>query len=182
MELTVEQIKDQLVTLLDAHYSDNYLTKIQDILIRILQKGKAIAVSDFQDSVQDALESPRCKAHEVFSVLDFNVSTGKNRVSKAQVLIKIAGEERQAKSSGVGPVDAVCNALRHACNEQIDFMLTDYKVDIRNQGVNAVVYVELKLVKDHFSSLGRGTSPDIIQASIEAFEEAYNGFYGDKNG
>ena len=79
-------------------------------------------------------------------------------------------------------MDAVCNALRHACNEQIDFTLTDYKVDIRSQGVDAVVYVELKLVKNHFYSLGRGTSPDIIQASIEAFEEAYNGFYGDNNG
>jgi threonine synthase len=174
--------KEQLVTLLSAHYTDEYLMKIKAILTRILQKGKAITVSDFQDSVQDALEAPRYKAHEVFSVLDFNVSTGKNRTSQAQVSIKIAGEERQAQSSGVGPVDAVCNALRHACNEQMDFNLTDYKVDIRSQGVDAVVYVELKLVKDHFSSLGRGKSPDIIQASIEAFEEAYNGFYGDKNG
>jgi hypothetical protein len=48
-------------------------------------------------------------------------------------------------------------------------------------GVDAVVYVELKLVKNNFNSLGRGTLLDIIQASIEAFEEAYNGFYGDNN-
>jgi threonine synthase len=181
-EPTIDHIKEQVVTLLSANYSNEYLMKIKAILARILQKGKAITVSDFQDSVQDALEAPRYKAHEVFSVLDFKVTTGKDRISQAQVNIQIAGEERQAQSSGVGPVDAVCNALRHACNEQMDFTLTDYKVDIRSQGVDAVVYVELKLVKNHFYSLGRGTSPDIIQASIEAFEEAYNGFYGDNNG
>jgi hypothetical protein len=38
------------------------------------------------------------------------------------------------------------------------------------------VYVELKLAKDNTYSLGRATSPDMIQASIEAFEEAYHGF------
>jgi hypothetical protein len=34
----------------------------------------------------------------------------------------------------------------------------------------------MKLQKDNGSSIGSGTSPDIIQASIEAFAEAYNGF------
>ncbi|MFI4955464.1 MAG: alpha-isopropylmalate synthase regulatory domain-containing protein, partial [Gammaproteobacteria bacterium] len=76
----------------------------------------------------------------------------------------------------VGPVDAVISALTLAC--QINFKLTEYKVEIRNQGVDAVVYVELRLMKDSMQSLGCGTSPDIIQASIEAFEEAYNGFDG----
>ncbi len=182
IEPTIDQIKEQLASLLNADYSDEYLVKIKTILARILQKGKSITVSDFQDSVQDALEATRYQANAIFSVLDFDVTTGKDRISKAQVKIKIANEQRKAQAIGVGPVDAVCNALRQACQEQIDFKLTDYKVDIRNQGVDAVVYVELKLVKNHFYSLGRGTSPDIIQASIEAFEEAYNGFYGDNHG
>ncbi|MCB0329733.1 MAG: hypothetical protein KDD70_08715, partial [Bdellovibrionales bacterium] len=82
-----------------------------------------------------------------------------------------------ASGEGVGPVDAVISALRKACSEQIDFSLSNYKVDIRDQGTDAVVYVELALKRQGESSLGTGTSPDIIQASIEAFEEAYNGFH-----
>jgi hypothetical protein len=34
----------------------------------------------------------------------------------------------------------------------------------------------MKLQQDSHNSIGSGTSPDIIQASIEAFAEAYNGF------
>lgn len=176
-EPTIEEIKAQMIALLGMHYNEEYLRKIKNILTSILQKGKVVTVSDFQDAIQDALETPRYKANEIFSVMDFDVSTGKDRMSRATVKINMAGEEQSAEATGVGPVDAVCNALRLACREQMDFMLTDYKVDIRNKGVDAVVYVELRLVKNHVSSLGRGTSPDIIQASIEAFEEAYSGFY-----
>lgn len=180
-EPTINQVKEQLNLLLSANYSDEYVLKIKNILAKILQKGKTITVSDFQDSVQDALEAPHNKAFEIFSVLDFKVTTGKDQASEAQVKIKIADEERHASAIGVGPVNAVCNALRSACKEKMDFILTDYKVDVRNQGVDAVVYAELKLVKNHAFSLGRGASPDIIQASIEAFEKAYNGFYGEVN-
>ena len=175
-EPTLSQIKQQLAILLEADYSDEYLLKIKSILGKILQKGKSITISDFLDCVQDALETPQYKDQAIFAVIDFQVATGKDLASNASVTIKIADEERKASAQGVGPVDAVINALINACGEQINFKLTDYKVDIRSQGVDAVVYVELKLAKDHAYSLGRGTSPDIIQASIEAFEEAYNGF------
>lgn len=175
-EPTIEQIKYQLKELLDAAYADAYVLKIQDVLSKILQKGKVITISDFQDSVQDAIENLHYKSNEIFSVRDFEVTTGKDRASHARVKIKISDEQREASAQGVGPVDAVIKALSEACREKMDFQLMDYKVEIRNQGVDAVVYVELKLVKDHVQSLGCGTSPDIIQASIEAFEEAYNGF------
>ncbi|MDF3054198.1 MAG: thrC [Gammaproteobacteria bacterium] len=173
---SIVQIKEQLNKLLNAEYDDDYLLKIQSILYKILQKGKHITISDFQDSIQDALEKPRHPLHEIFSVYDFSVTAEKDRSSNATVKIKIGDTKKEAHGTGVGPVDAVINALRQACDEQINFKLTDYKVDIRHQGVDAVVYVELKLTKNNFSSLGRGTSPDIIQASIEAFEVAYNGF------
>ena len=60
--------------------------------------------------------------------------------------------------------------------DTLEFKLTDYKVEIRGQGTDANVYVEMKLQQDSHNSIGSGTSPDIIQASIEAFAEAYNGF------
>lgn len=108
--------------------------------------------------------------------MNFEVNTAKDRPANASVTVNIAGETQTATAEGVGPVDAVISALIKTSPHTITFKLTEYKVEIRSQGVNAVVYVELKLIKDHLPSLGRGTSPDIIQASIEAFEEAYNGF------
>lgn len=175
-EPTVDVIKQQLFQLFDAEYDEEYIEKIQHITSACLKKGKIITVADFQDIVQDALEMLRHKSKKVFSVLDFQVTTGKDRVSYANVKVDFDGEEYFTNGTGVGPVDAVIKALIAAGKGKIDFSLTDYKVDIRNQGVDAVVYVELKLKQSHRISLGRATSPDIIQASIEAFEEAYNGF------
>jgi threonine synthase len=117
----------------------------------------------------------RHKIKKIFTVLDFNVETGKDRVAKARVKVHCKGEDRSSETTGVGPFDALIKALTLACSETIDFALRDYKVDIRNQGTDAVVYVELKLQREHQISMGRATSPDILQASVEAFEEAYNG-------
>lgn len=175
-EPSLEEIKQKLKQLLDAQYDDTYIFRIQSILGKILRKGKAITISDFQDSIQNALETPRQTAHKIFSVTYFKVITKKDQTPYATVKVQMMGKEQEATSEGVGPVDAAIKALCLACKGQIEFKLVDYKVDIRSEGTDAVVYAELKLVKDHLYSLGRGASPDIIQASIEAFEEAYNGF------
>ncbi len=176
---TLDQIKNQIKSLFDATYSDEYINKIKFILDKILQKGKAITISDLQDSLQEALETPKVALRKLFSVLDFEVKSSKDRKSDALIKVEIAGEQHEAQAQGAGPVDAVIKALQVACHGKIDFSLLDYKVEIRNPGVDALVHVELKLAKDGLFSIGRSTSPDIIQASIEAFEEAYNGIYHD---
>jgi threonine synthase len=103
------------------------------------------------------------------------VHISKEDQAEARVLVRRGEEELSAEAKGVGPFDAIIKALKSAC-EELSFSLSGYKVDIRGQGTNAVVYVELKLVQEGMVSVGRGTSPDIIQASVEAFEDAYNGF------
>jgi threonine synthase len=174
-EPTLDEIKLKLKELFQAQYDQEYIETIEKILSACLRKGKTVTVADLQDIIQDALEMLRHKSKKIFCVLDFGVTTGKDRIAKAWVKVDFKGKERVSEAEGVGPFDAIVKALTEACDGRIDFALKDYKVDIRNQGVDAVVYVELKLQRDHQISLGRATSPDIIQASVEAFEEAYNG-------
>lgn len=175
-EPTKADIARELQNLLAATYADNYLDKIQVSLKKIIQKGKVITVSDFQDSIQSVLESPKHRREEVFTVIDFFVDTAKDQKANAHVTVNISGQEYTGKAQGTGPVDAVIQSLTHACRDTLRFKLTEYKVEIRGQGTDANVYVEMKLQKDSSNSIGSGTSPDIIQASIEAFAEAYNGF------
>lgn len=175
-ESDLKQLKHYLQTISTTDYSEDYIEKIQRMIIGFLQKGKVVTLSDLQDILQDTQETLRSKKKECFVVTDFETKTGKDRIPEASVTVKFADGEHSASAKGVGPVDAVINALCKACQDEIAFKLTDYKVEIRNKGVDAAVYVELKLIKGNSISLGRGTSPDIIQASIEAFQEAYNGF------
>lgn len=175
-EPTKAEISRELQNLFSATYGDDYLDKIQISLAKMVQKGKTITISDFQDSIQSVLESPKHIHSDVFSVLDFFVDTAKDKKANANVRVSIAGQEYVGNADGTGPVDAVIKALTHACRDTLEFKLTDYKVEIRGQGTDANVYVEMKLQQDSHNSIGSGTSPDIIQASIEAFAEAYNGF------
>mgnify|MGYP000258103425 FL=1 len=175
-EPTKADIARELQNLLAANYADDYLDKIQVSLKKMIQKGKVITVSDFQDSIQSVLESPKHRREEVFTVIDFFVDTAKDQKANARVTVNISGQEYTGEAQGTGPVDAVIQSLTHACRDTLRFKLTEYKVEIRGQGTDANVYVEMKLQKDSSNSIGSGTSPDIIQASIEAFAEAYNGF------
>lgn len=175
-EPSAKEIQECARKYLNANYDEGYVERIRQIIVRFLRKDKAITFADFQDIVQDAIEGTPLKTVSKFSVADFQVSTGKDRKPKASVRVRIDNEEFTAEAEGVGPVDAVITALRKAGGQKIDFALSGYKVDIRTQGTDAVVWTELALKKGGIVSVGAATSPDIIQASIEAFEKAYNGF------
>jgi threonine synthase len=159
----------------DGTLSEQYLTQMREMIAKFLKRGKPITFSDFQDIIQDVLETAVDKTTPVLSVVDFQVVTGKDRKAEARVTVNVNGKAHEAKSDGVGPVDAVVSALQKACGDEKDYALSNFKVDIRSQGTDAVVNVELKLVRNGSISVGKGTSPDMIQASIEAFENAYNG-------
>ncbi len=171
-----QEVADSIKRHFQSAYDDAYLALIQSTVAKFLKKGKPVTFADLQDIVQDVLETARKPSEPVMTVKDFEVHTGKDRKPDARVVVTLDGRDYEAQAEGVGPVDAVINALQKACGEEMNFSLGNYKVAIRSQGTNAVVYVELKLSRNGSISVGKGTSPDIIQASIEAFESAYNGF------
>lgn len=177
-EPSAEEVRTELMKHFDTNLGDSSVQHIREFVAKFLQKGKVVSFSDFQDIVQDALESLQSDAPQVFEVKHFEVNAAMDRQSTAKVSVRIDEEEFQTEGSGVGPVDAIISALRAAAGERMEFALVDYRVEIRDKGTDAVVFVELSLRKDNFVSVGGGASPDIIQASIEAFEGAYNGFHG----
>ncbi len=174
---TEAQLKEKILHYFKASYSEFHLQKMSEIVNRFLLKGKPITFADLQDIVQDALEKVEQKSSEAFLVEDFEIRTGKDTVAEAKVLVRVNGLKKEARATGVGPVDAVINALKAAVGESVVFSLVSYRVGIRSEGTDAVTTVELKLSKEGVVSVGTGASPDIIQASIEAFDVAYNGFY-----
>ena len=180
-----KELKSKLKEFFKIDYQDDFVTSVKNYITDFLKKGKPVTFSDLQDIAQDVLESPETITRKVLKVVDFEVNTRMDSKPEASVEILLSGKSFKGKSDGVGPVDALVNALRVAANNNgnksdSNFSLVDYKVDIRSSGTNAVVYTELKLLRDGFISVGTGTSPDIIQASLKAFEEAYNGSFPNK--
>ena len=84
----------------------------------------------------------------------------------------LAGQAR-----GVGPVDAIISAIQGsvAAKDTTGAKLTSYNVEINTGGTDAVVEVQLSLKSAGGDEVtGEAASPDVIVASIKAYENAYN--------
>ena len=86
-------------------------------------------------------------------------------------------------SLGVGPVDAVSNALRKALNpfypEVEDLKLTDYHVRIIDGHCGTMAKVRVSIKHQYFDNkpfTTIGMSENIIEASWQAFESAFTYF------
>jgi hypothetical protein len=81
------------------------------------------------------------------------------------------------RGDGVGPVDAVVNALKSAAESRgkLFFELVDFQVEINSPGTDASVETTITM-KDTKNNrvVATGTSPDVIVASVNAFVEGYN--------
>lgn len=153
-----------------------YLDEVMRQLASFQEKTAKVHVADLQGIVETVLQEYYGSA-PVLQVKDFEVHTQQHKPPLAWVKIDFAGEELQEHAVGVGPVDAIVQALQKLLHtrDQLQAKLTNYKVEINTGGTDAVVRVQLTL-KDRNSTevTGTSTSPDVIVASIQAFVSAYN--------
>ncbi len=188
-------IQDKETVLFDTAPSDTSLNEIlKDIninlskdnkkelhkhIVSFLQKGKKITKADLMYMLESTLKNSE-KYKQILKVNDFSVQTTKQQPPQSTVDIEFLGKKLTAQSEGVGPVDAIINALTQIVNGKGDFhwKLIDYKVEINNAGTNAVVEVTMVLEdQDKNKVVEVASSPDIIVASVEAFEKGYNALY-----
>jgi len=119
-----------------------------------------------------------------FDVADsrVNVSYDKSGHNRADAMLKVIvdGEIEQTASDGVGPVDALSNALKKALvrfyPELNKVKLTDYKVRVLNEqdGTSAKVRVLIESSDGKTSWSTVGVSENIIEASWQAFSDSLN--------
>ncbi len=142
------------------------------------EKGKAVTESDLKLVLENVLKMPRLKA-KALKVIDFKIIATKHEKPQGIIKINYLGKEITQKAFGVGPVDAIINAVTKSLRSNgFKFKLTDYSVEINSRGTDAVVDVKMTLMDDRKNKvIAVGTSPDIIVASIQAFEEGYNILY-----
>ena len=172
---SIIELKTRLFEIMGVKYSPDFMDKILKNIDQFLQKGKKINLADIQDIIQYVSESNTHIESSCPLVVDsFKVVSEYNTKSYAEVYLRVGNDQYKAYHTGTGPLDAVIQALIHACPERVEYNLKDYNVKIRSEGVDAVVYVEINLFKNGKSVIGRAVSPDSIQASIEAFIDAYN--------
>ena len=154
----------------------------QEILLAIetfIAKGKSLTKADLQSLVEEALSDLTYEVR-VMRVRDYELKIQKKRQPHAKVRIEFLGKKLTASAKGVGPVDAVISAIRKALNSKSPLQenLVDFEVFVDADGVDATTEVKMKLEDSQKNSVvATANSPDIIAASIAAFEKGYNILY-----
>lgn len=166
------RVRQELGVKLTAEYGG----KVRSLIEEFVKKGKPITKADLQYIVENVLKG--LSVHKpVLTVEDFRVSTSLHGQAEAAVWVLFDGEKVEATAVGVGPVDAVINALKQAAltRGKLFFELIDYNVEISSPGTDASVETTM-VMKDAEGNriVAIGTSPDIIVASVNAFIEGYN--------
>jgi len=143
------------------------------------EKGKIITKKDLQSLVEDALRG-LTKKENILTIEDFSIQVNKHERPQAEVKIKFFDQIFQSSSDGVGPVDAILSAIRKAIakKDQLKITLTDYQVEVDSPGTDATVEIRMSM-KDTKgnTATATATSPDVIVASINAFQKGYNILY-----
>lgn len=153
---------------------------VQEVMRRIAdfhEKIDRMHVADLQGIVETVLQDYYGDT-PTLEVLDFEVHTQQHKKPLAWVKIRLLNQVVEEHAVGVGPVDAIIEALQKLVRQTnaVQVALTNYKVEINTGGTDAVVRVELTLrdAKSGTEVTGASTSPDVIVASIKAFSSAYN--------
>jgi len=182
---TLGQLKKVVNKDFGLDLSKEYLNSTFNEVNSFFKKGKEMVSSDLQHIIEDVLKTvPDSK--KLIKIEDFSVSTSKNDKATAEVKVCIKNKcESTDRAEGVGPVDAIMKAICGVIKKEklMKYWLTDFDVKIDQKGTDVTVEVSMSLKDDKENKvIATATSPDVIVASIEAFERGYNILYNKRNG
>lgn len=175
--------KQEMKTIINKEFGISLQSPVLKIVHEYISefetKGKTVTKQDLQNIIEEAIDDYNLKEKHL-EIIDFETTTSKYNQAKANIKIRYGKEILIAQAKGVGTVDAIITALKDAIknHDLLTIKLIDYNVEIFTGGVDASVKVTITAV-DKFNNriIAQATSPDVIVASVAAFEKCYNYLY-----
>lgn len=170
------KLRSEVRKLFEVRLNNTALDSMYDLLKSFQEKEKIIRKGDVEYALESVLKMPEDMKRKL-EVKDFSVHATQHQSSEAWVSLLFATETIASHAKGVGPVDAIIKAIDDAIRmkDKTGAKLSHYDVQINTGGTDAVVEVHLSLKAHNGQEVtGEAASPDVIVASIKAFENAYN--------
>ncbi len=148
--------------------------QLKDIWLRVKSvgdKGKTVTDSDLLAIAEAVTGLAKPKAIQLQEV---TVVSGNNVTPTASVRLKVNGKEVNGAAMGVGPVDAVINAVKKAVLETEPIVLEQYHVKSITGGTDAMVEVVVRMRKGDKTATAMGVREDIVMASMDAVLSGMN--------
>ena len=135
---------------------------------KLADKKKEIFDEDLATIVEDEIGF----SGEVYKFVSFYVLSGNRVTPGATVTLKHKNRNIIANSTGDGPVDACYKAVEKIVN--LKPKLLDYNLNAVTSGKDAMGEVAVRMRIEKLIVNGRGSSTDVIEASLKAYLNAVN--------
>ncbi|MFH1678068.1 MAG: 2-isopropylmalate synthase [Candidatus Omnitrophota bacterium] len=135
----------------------------------LADKKKEIFEDDLIAIVEDQI---RKQTSPLWQLIGFTVHSGTQAKPQAEVVLQHRGKKLKAVSTGDGPVDACFKAIDKLTGIRV--RLLDYRLEAVSRGKDAQGTAILNLNYKGANFSGRGSSTDIIEASLLAYINALN--------
>jgi D-citramalate synthase len=154
--------------------------QVQEIFGQVKQlgdRGKLVTDTELR-AIVDAVMGRELE--EIVKLEELTVVSGNRVTPTSSVRVKFGEKEVVESGLGVGPVDAAMNAIRKVVEGMSNIRLQKYHVDAISGGSDAIVDVVVKLTDGKRIVTARGTSGDIIMASVQAMLNGVNRLLWDR--
>ncbi len=158
-----ERIKE-----LGFNLTQEQLNKVNVRFKQLADKKKTVFDEDLISIMEDEIKLVK----PLWKLDSFQITSGTKITPIATVNLKHRNKCLSAKSSGDGPVDACFKAIDKITG--IKGELRDYRIEAVTKGKDALGEVSLKLKAKDKVVTARGSSTDIIEASVRAYVNALN--------
>ena len=129
----------------------------------------------YDEDIAAIVEGEMFRVPQTFTLEYLHISSGTGTIPTATVKVRRGEEVVQEAAWGDGPVDAAYKAIKRATGME-DVKLSDYAIRSVTSGTEALGEVTVRLEAEGRKVVGRGTSTDIIEASVLAFLDGLNKF------
>jgi 2-isopropylmalate synthase len=119
-----------------------------------------------------ALANEERRTADTYELVDLRVSSSTKAEPRAEVTLRVSGEERSAAAKGDGMVDACYKAIYQIAG--IHPALERYAVKAITGGTDALGEVSCMVCEDGMTVAGQGAHSDIVMASALALVNALN--------
>lgn len=157
--------------------SKKQVEEIFERVKRLGDRGKLVTDAEWNAIVDEVMGR---SLEELVRLDELTVTSGNKITPTASVRLKFRDKELVESGIGIGPVDAAMNAIRKVVEGVSSIRLREYHVDAISGGTDAMVSVVVKLTDGKRVVTARGTSGDIIMASVQAMLNGVNRLLWDK--
>jgi len=149
---------------LDAQRLDEAFRRFKDLADR----KKTLFDEDIIALVDDAA----VRENQHIRFVSLMVQAGSHGPQTAEIMLNVAGEDRQALVQGHGPVDATFRAIKEIFDHEAELDL--YQVHAVTEGTDAQAEVSVRMSEKGRTVTGTGADTDTLVASARAYVNALN--------